>query len=605
MRLGTEENCYKMGNTNDGYKARVQLPSYPLPTLEATTQHLLQAVACIGSEEEQLQIRDAAAEFLGADSVARDLQARLEELARAANGRNWIADAYSDSLWLRKRDWNPRCHHFYAWLPCVGLPQSQVDRAAAITKAAYDYKVSLDGGSVVEDHQRDLDFPQCMESVYWIFNSNRVPVLGCDRVDRWPGHNHVVVMKNGHAYKVPLCDVQGQTISYQKLRCILQAIADEAPTEPSLFNILTTANRDDWAKMRTDFIGFSEENESLISTLETSLFVVCLEDSKPTTFNERYAAFILDDSRNRWLDKTLSFIITANGEAALLCEHSKVDATPLYGLARAVINSTAAQVQGDTKPTLPSSVTATPKDYTCLRATVPPSLSECINSLQAQHLEGVRGWTAHHHALKGYSTSCLRRHRMSPKSVVQVVIQAALRRHFGYSPNTMDVVSLRHFKGGRVDCLNATTDKIVAFCDALWDQTAATTMEERHLMFSEAVRSHTRLLSLVTWGQGWWRHTTMLAGQLQAGEQLPRLFRDPLYDRVKRALKGYTAFVDFGLKDVGQCWHDRETIFMTVCVLENSVGITINNGNGRGAEFVNHLEEAARKIKEVLDFHQV
>ncbi len=82
-------------------------------------------------------------------------------------------------------------------------------------------------------------------------------------------------------------------------------------------------------------------------------------------------------------------------------------------------------------------------------------------------------------------------------------------------------------------------------------------MKERRMMLSEAVRSHARLVSLVTWGRGWWRHTTLLAEKLQPGEELPALLKDPVYLRVKWEPKAYTTFLDFGLKDVGQCWPDR------------------------------------------------
>ncbi|KAI3331079.1 hypothetical protein F4824DRAFT_504496 [Ustulina deusta] len=116
----------------------------------------------------------------------------------------------------------------------------------------------------------------------------------------------------------------------------------------------------------------------------------------------------------------------------------------------------------------------------------------------------------------------------------------------------MDGVSLRHFQGGRVDYFNATTDEIITFCE-----------------------------------------------QLQSGEELPALLKDPVYLRVKWEPKAYTTFLDFGLKDVGQRWPDRDVLFMSV------VDITLINGNSRGNEFLMHLEEAATNIQEILNYHDV
>lgn len=88
-----------------------------------------------------------------------------------------------------------------------------------------------------------------METVYWLFNTNRTPVLECDRADRWPGNDYIVVMRHGHAYKVPLCDADGQTISHGKLKAIFKAIIQQAPHEVNWASIFPTANRDEWAKV--------------------------------------------------------------------------------------------------------------------------------------------------------------------------------------------------------------------------------------------------------------------------------------------------------------------------------------------------------------------
>lgn len=87
--------------------------------------------------------------------------------------------------------------------------------------------------------------------MHWLFSSNRKPVLDCDHYERFPESDHLVAMKNGHAYKIPLKDDSGQVVTYEKLKSIFQMIIEQSPGEANWASIFTTANRDDWAKVST------------------------------------------------------------------------------------------------------------------------------------------------------------------------------------------------------------------------------------------------------------------------------------------------------------------------------------------------------------------
>ena len=86
-----------------------------------------------------------------------------------------------------------------------------------------------------------------VDTVYWLFNSNRTPALECDVAERWSGHDYVVAMRHGHAYKIPLRDQQGCNISQPYLKAIFEIIAEQDITEVNWASVLTTGNRDEWA----------------------------------------------------------------------------------------------------------------------------------------------------------------------------------------------------------------------------------------------------------------------------------------------------------------------------------------------------------------------
>ncbi|KAI1329410.1 hypothetical protein F5Y16DRAFT_397330 [Xylariaceae sp. FL0255] len=300
-----------------------------------------------------------------------------------------------------------------------------------------------------------------------------------------------------------------------------------------------------------------------------------------------------------WLDKTLTFVITANDEAALLCEHSRVDGTSLHGLGHALART---QTDHNNEAAVRFSGSSLKDFYTYLPAVLPPGLEGTVLRLRSNLWEAVRNWTICHQILAGLNSSSLCSYRLPLKSVVHVVIQAALRLHFGYSPNSMDVASQRHFRNGRVELFNPTTREVIAFCDVLWNPAAANTTQERRKMFLNAVRSYSRLFALMTWGRGWWNHTSFLEEQLRPGEILPALLTDPLYRRLKaERQKAFTSFIDFGLTEMGQCWDNRDIIYMTIHLCEDSVGVATINGDGRGKEFAADLQEAFRKIKQLVD----
>lgn len=87
-------------------------------------------------------------------------------------------------------------------------------------------------------------------TVYWLFSSNRTPALGCDGYDRFPESDYIVAMRRGHAYKISLTGRDGQTIAYDKLKNVFEAIVQQTPEETNWTSLLTTANRDEWAKVR-------------------------------------------------------------------------------------------------------------------------------------------------------------------------------------------------------------------------------------------------------------------------------------------------------------------------------------------------------------------
>ena len=504
--------------------------------------------------------REAVDAFLSPDGVGRRLHARLEKHANDSNVENWLAETFNKVMWLRERNWHPRQHNFFTTHPLSKFQHSQAERATLISLAAYEYKLSVDAGVAEQDYQNEQ--PQEMESVHWLFNSNRTPVLGCDRVDRWPGNEYVAAMIHGHMYKIPLREEGGLIVSHERLKAAFQRILQQPPPEVNWATILTTDNRDTWATTRDELIAFSPQNEDFISTIEKSLFSIYLDDESPNTSSERVACFVCDDNSNRWLDKTLSFIVCANGVSATFAENSMVDASTFNGLSRAISAATMEHIEAS------QSVTAAPSPagFAYMHFSMPPTQTSRLIELRSQLLSAHGGYELRNDVHTSYGASYLRARKLPPKSVFQLIVQLALRRHFGYSPIAWDVVSLRHFRLGRTDVLNVKTPEVSKFCAAAEDSTVP--LEVRRRLFLDAVRSHAQYVALSTRGRGWIMHILALSQRLEPGEYPPALYSDEIYLSML-SRKALTSFLEFDVPEYGGGWPDKEGFFVSPNVSED------------------------------------
>lgn len=185
-------------------------------------------------------------------------------------------------------------------------------------------------------------------------------------------------------------------------------------------------------------IATSPINEEFISTIEKSLFAICLDDASPTTSNERSACFLFDDNSNRWLDKTVSFIICANGVSATWCQHAMIDGSTPDGLSQAISAATIDHVES---PDVELTAISDLDSFRYVPFVSTPTIDAHISTLREQHLRSISSYSFRTHTHTTYGANYIRSHKLPPKTVFQLVLQVAVRRHFGYNPSSWDMVS--------------------------------------------------------------------------------------------------------------------------------------------------------------------
>ena len=114
-----------------------------------------------------------------------------------------------------------------------------------------------------------------------------------------------------------------------------------SPMQPPIC-VLTADQRDNWALARDYLIQLDPRNKEMLRWIETSLFVLCLDDyASPDSYDQGFRAWphslshnlsLLEnmayamDGHNRWYDKTISIICMSNGRGGMNGEHSPCDA---------------------------------------------------------------------------------------------------------------------------------------------------------------------------------------------------------------------------------------------------------------------------------------
>ena len=221
-------------------------PKQPLPDLDQSLDHYLEAVRPIFTEEEYVTMVGHVEDFRKPGGFGRELQERLSRLANDPSVDNWQLELYNDGVHLTGRAPLIPCDNFFGSHPPSPYPHSAAERAAIIASATFEFKQKLEAGEL--EYEMINEQPVGKYFYEWFFNSTREPRIGRDEVMKYPGNDYLVAFRHGHVFKIPLRNVDGPT-SYGELKDTFRGILDTEKRPDSWVGILTADDRDSWAKV--------------------------------------------------------------------------------------------------------------------------------------------------------------------------------------------------------------------------------------------------------------------------------------------------------------------------------------------------------------------
>ncbi|KAL8722512.1 MAG: hypothetical protein Q9225_001028 [Loekoesia sp. 1 TL-2023] len=548
---GSDSKTYKQKTELESQKANPyknsamgfdQYPPQPLIPLDQTLQAFLDVAHTFCTDTEMDRIRSAAAKFEGSPGLGPQLHERLAEKAQDPAVENWLSFFYTERRYLRQRTSLMNGQIYFGTHPPGNQPHKQAERAALITLTVLDFKHELDSGKL-EPHTvsgQTMD----LRSQRWLFNTCREPQRDEDVVNVHSVEEYVVVLRYGQAFKIEVHGLIGNT-GFHSLELAFQKILEDTPKTTEGVGLLTADDRDKWANFRSVLIESSETNKTAIQIIEAAAFLICLDEASPTTAKERCSQFLLvNESDNRWYDKTLQFIICSNGVSATLCEHSCLDGITIEPIQKAINKA----IESHTTRSSPDADTVICAPIEKLHISIPQAIKDHIpvlrNSLNSI-MSSYTFTTLHTSAL---TAAFFRKHRCPTQSGIQMAMQLGLRRFFGYAVPACEPVSLAHFRQGRVEVHHIIQPAVARFIDsAIASHRLSSESVELKKLFYEAAAAHAKSLTRCSAGKGFSRHLLamewMLADMRKErressngdGDDLedPEFFQDDVYQRLK------------------------------------------------------------------------
>ena len=497
------------------------LPRLPVPTLEETAKRYLTSVKPLLNHSEYENTKAAVEDFARPSSVGAELQKRLQARREDPKHKNWIYEWWNDAAYLSYRDpVVPYVSYFYSHRD-DRRRRNPAKRAAAITTAVLEFKRQVDGGTLEPEYMRKL--PISMESYQWMFNTCRIPAKPADHPIKYdPAQNkHIIVVRKNQFFKV-MHEVEGKQLNTSELEQQFRRVYEKAEKAPAV-GILTTENRDIWTAARDTLLSANAANATALETIQSSSFLVCLDDASPVTLEERAHQYWHGDGSNRWFDKPLQFIVNDNGTSGFMGEHSMMDGTPTHRLndyANMLILTNKLDFDDPSiRSGLPEPLPIKFHVNDALKHEIQRASTDFENVI-GQHELRVQ-------AYQGYGKGLIKRFKCSPDAYVQMIIQLAYHKMFGLNRPTYESAATRRFQQGRTEASRSVSQESVDFCNSMADPEVSP--EACIKAFRAAIDAHVKYISDALDGKGVDRHLFGLKKCLKEGEELPGIFKDKAY----------------------------------------------------------------------------
>uniref|UniRef100_A0A8C1D0Y3 Peroxisomal carnitine O-octanoyltransferase n=1 Tax=Cyprinus carpio carpio TaxID=630221 RepID=A0A8C1D0Y3_CYPCA len=508
------------------FQYQSSLPALPVPDLHDSLNKYLHAVKPFASDEEFRATVAVVKRF--EEGIGQQLHQKL--LKRAKSRRNWLEDWWLDTAYLEVRIpsqlnvnfGGPTAYVEHCWPVRDG---TQLERTSLNLWFTLQYWELIRTERLAVHKAGAMPFD--MDQFRMLFCTCKVPGVNKDTIlnffkteSEGPCPSHMIVMCRGRVFTFDaLCD--GRILTPPELLRQLTYIKECCDGEPEGDGVsaLTNEERTRWAKAREYLISIDPVNKNILETIQSSLFVLALDDAKPYSTPENYTQLthlaLTGDPTIRWGDKSYNLICFSNGTFASNCDGSEV-------------------------------VREMPVPEELI-FTVDERVKRDIALAKEQYTKSSQDLQLVSYAFTSFGKAAIKKRKLHPDTFVQLALQLAYYRLHGKSGSCYETATTRRFFHGRTETMRPCTVEAQHWCRTMLNPTATT--EEKRQALNAAFSKHNKLMAEAQDGKGFDRH--LLGLYLIAKEEglpVPELYMDPLYTKsggggsfvLSTSLVGYT-----------------------------------------------------------------
>ncbi|MBD2182053.1 choline/carnitine O-acyltransferase [Planktothrix sp. FACHB-1355] len=503
------------------YQFQESLPKQPLPQLEHTCSHYLDAVSPLLSETELACTKAAVKKFQ--QEEGQKLQKQLETIA-SSTSTSYI-DEFLDERFLEARLPLVRKTNIAQVLSSfIGSEElSPTPVAAILIFNLLKFYLKIKTRSLEPDRDIfQIGRPAlCMVQYDNLFGTSRIPGIKRDSLVRTQNSEHIIVIRRDRFYCLNL--IKGEQLpTIEQIEQQLNWIIENTPDYDCAVGTLTTLPRTQWAVLRSYITSISPANARSLALLDSALFVVCLDETTPSNLKTSLENAFYGDGQNRWFDKPVQIIVTANCQAAINIEHSGFDGYTVMRMTDEI-----SQKPHQEAPTL----TAFEKWESPIQLEwkLSPGIREEIE-LAKKNIANLK--TQHHLQVlefQEFGADFLRQHTLNVDAIVQLSIQLAYARLYGKIMCVTESVHTRNFQYGRFEDIRTVTSESVELIRVF---SQASAKEARYSALNAAIVAHMRRLFNCKKGLNVDLHLLALYSLGRYQDMVPEMFLDKAYSQV-------------------------------------------------------------------------
>ncbi|XP_045510869.1 carnitine O-acetyltransferase-like isoform X1 [Colias croceus] len=507
------------------------LPRLPVPKLNATLTKYLKTVRPFLNDEEFANTSNLVKKFASGDG--QKLQTLLEN--RATKHQNWLEEWWINTAYLEYRD-----PVVVFSSPGLVFPfrkfnnqNEQLDYAAKTLLAALDYKSLIDNDKIPVEMmgKNPLDMSQYKK----VFGTCRIPQAKRDKLS-FNDTKYVTVIHNNHIFHLDLWGSDNKRLNREQIVKGLKKIIDSSQSRTDdAIGVLTSENRDTWAKAY-ELLSKDETNRNSLADVERSIAVLCLDGAaglwqcaggderrtlaaKHTIHGDGANA----NGGNRWFDKTVQFIVGADGLTGLTYEHSPAEGQPIAILTDFIINYI-------DKNTSSEESSASPIEPVQLKFNVSGEVSQMIKNAKANLDKLAADLDLNCFKFDRYGKNFIKTQKMSPDSYLQMAMQYAFYSLHNTPGAHYESAATRMYTGGRTETIRSCSIESIEFAKTMLEKQASPKAKVEAMR--KAIAAHKDYTVQALQGLGVDRHLLGLKlTAIENGIEIPKLYSDPGFTR--------------------------------------------------------------------------